>query len=369
MTKLQFTIPRSEGGVVDPAVPVDVHRIRDFAVVSRSVTGREFSLEPGDYVAVVRLPGGGETSLSFSLGAERQNEPQEVVLENAASAIAAYMRSPRLQSKKGDWTSALPYDFIDFNPFQSVAKALGDRKEFAIETHLVAPNGDGWRFLAVAPQRRGIGPDLGNRTFLFAVPAAEKSRITISLRLDRSGRPIPEFVMRRTAATFLYRYLAEGEAEAASRLSGAAELCANELVENKSEDPISGALGMYLLLLAGRDSEVGSRSEKLYRYNPRLGDGAIIWGEHLARQGRHDEAARILSSIAKRGLPALTFGFRMALSRISSYIVARLMETDLREVDRVLRYWAARAVGGSPTTVIELDDEYRRRIHAEFSSK
>jgi hypothetical protein len=168
------------------------------------------------------------------------------------------------------------------------------------------------------------------------------------------------------AATFLYRYLSAGTPEAATRLSTSAELCALDLVENKAEDPVAGALGMYLLLGSGQLDAIGERSEKLYRYNPGLADGAIIWAEHLARLGRQPDAAEILCSLHERGVPVLSIGFRTALSRISSCVRASLAAKQLADIDKVLRYWAVRTVPNSPTTVLDLDANWSKLVRQEL---
>jgi hypothetical protein len=231
---------------------------------------------------------------------------------------------------------------------------------------VTGPNGDRWRYLPVAPEGFVAKGCLAGKTYLIATPSPEMAQIIVTLHLDRYGSPRPTFIMPRVAATMLYKYMSEGESEAAARLAGSAELCALELVENKVEDPVSGALGMYLLLNTGRLDYIGERSEKLYHYNARLADGAIIWAEHLARIGRHEEAATVLKSLKERGIPALTVGFSTALSRISTYIRAGLESERLTEIESMLRYWARRAIPNSPTTVIELDDEWAKRVHLKL---
>lgn len=359
MTRLQFTIPQNDAVTrSDPAVPVNVHRAQDFAIVSRSVTGQDFPLDPGDYVAVVRFPDGSEAMQTFHL---TDSEASTVELYEVAQVIAGQVEPDPVPAPR--WTSSLPYDLIDFNPFLDKAEALAEGRSFAVQKDVSGPNGDQWRFLAVAPQ--GCAADdtpLADRTFLVALPTPERVRVTVTLALDERGVPRPDFVMPRVAATLLYRYLAKGAPEAAARLSSAAQLQALELVENKVMDPVSGALGLYLLLGIDRLEGIGDRSEKLCKYNPHLADGAIIRGEYLARQGRHDEAAAVLISIKERGVPVLTIGFRTALARIGTYIRAGLAAKPLSDVDQVLRYWAVRAAQNSPTTVIELDPGWSARV-------
>jgi hypothetical protein len=366
MALLQFTIPQIDAPTRSaPALPVNVHRAKDFAIVSRSVTGEDVLLAPGDYVAVVHFPNGDEASQAFQLPANI--EATAVELDDAAGTIRAQVAAYPVQDEQ--WTSPLPYDFIDFNPFRKSVNIFPQGRPFRPLTEIRAPSGDRWRYLAVAPEGPAVaGKASAGKTFLMAIPAPEEARVTVTVNLDRDARPLPSFVLPRVAATFLYRYLSNGAPEIATRLSGSEELCALDLVENKAEDPVAGALAMYLLLGSGRLGDIQKRSERLYCYNPRLADGAIIWGEHLARLGRHRDAAEILCSLPERGVPVLTIGFRTALSRIGSYVRADLAAERLAGIDKVLRYWAARTVPNSPTTILELDGDWSENVRRELGA-
>jgi hypothetical protein len=366
MTRLHFTIPPVDAPTRSaPALPVNVHRAQDFAIVSRSVTGEDVSLAPGDYVAVVRFPNGREATQAFHLDAAGI---AAIELDDVAGEIRAQVVADPVQG--AEWTSLLPYDFIDFNPFTDDIDVFAQpqSRRFQVQTEVRAPSGDRWRYLAVAPEGLAL-KSAPRKTYLMAIPAPEEARVTITVNLDSSHRPRPSFVMPRVVATMLYRYMSEGAPEAAARLSGAPELCALDLVENKAADPISAALGMYLLLNTSRLEEIGERSEKLYRYNSRLADGAIIWAEHLARKGHHEEAAAVLVSLRDRGIPALTMGFRTAVSRVSTYIGSTLAKESLSEVGQVLQYWAGRTVPNSPTSVIELDASWSERVRRKLEAR
>jgi hypothetical protein len=363
MTKLQFTIPPIDGPTRSaPALPINVHRSNDFAIVSRTVTDQDLSLEPGEYVAVVEFPDGRESCEAFHL------KPGTGAVELLEIAKAIRSEAAATPPKGAAWDSSLPYDFIDFNPFSEIIEVYrgGPSRKFRVQQEVKAPSGDRWRYLAVAPEIATVSA-AERKTFLVAIPAAEEARVTITVNLDQKGRPRPDFEMPRVAATMLYRYASQLP-EAAIRLSGSAQLCALDLVENKAEDPVSGALAMYLLLGANRLADIGGRSEKLYRYNRRLADGAVIWAEHLARTGNHKEAVATLASLKERGIPVLTAGFRMALSRISTYMAAGLGAAPLLEINNVLRYCAERAIVNSPTTVIELDATWSAKVREKLAT-
>jgi hypothetical protein len=113
MTRLQFTIPRIDAPTRRaPALPVNVHRAQDFAIVSRSVTGEELSLGPGDYVAVVRFPNGRETAQTFHLDATGTTA---IELYEVAKEIGAQVVADPVQDGEVDIATALR-----FHRFQSV---------------------------------------------------------------------------------------------------------------------------------------------------------------------------------------------------------------------------------------------------------
>lgn len=355
MARLTFSIPALDFATrSSPALPVDVLRARDNAVVKRTVTGEDTHLAPGEYVAMVRLPDGSQSAQDFSL----TETGGLVVLEEAARVIGPQVQLD--EPAASEWRSDLSYRLLEFNPFSGTLEAGSIERNFELQARVVGDHSDRFRFLAVAPRRGGA--DVG--VFLMAVPTPDNLPVAVNVSFDADGNPRPSFKMKRAASTFLYRYLSSGAVDQALRLSESEELSALDLVANKREDPVSGALGMYLLLNAGRGEELRDRSQKLFKYNATLGDGAIIWAEQLALQGEHERAVETLVDLKTRSIPALTAGFRVALSRISTYLRSEFRSEELVSIDKTLRYWAARALPDTPTTVVKLDAAWARKVRS-----
>lgn len=355
MAFLRFAIPGNNAATrTHPALPVNVHRARDNAVVKRMVTGKDADLAPGDYVAVVLLPDGTEAAHPFNLG---NTSSGEVQLAEVADVISEAVELKL--SGETNWTSDLSCRLVAFNPFSDVVDVEGGQREFKALQALSGPHDDRLRYLAIAPRREGkASPGV----FLIATPIADALSLEVAIEFDSDGYPRPMFRMERTASTLLYRYLEQGGGEPALRMSESVEMTAQDLVDNKSEDPVSAALAMYLLIAGGRFSMLGERAEKLHRYNQGLGDGAIIYAEYLALSGNHEKAIETLLSIAERSTPVLTAGFRMALARIATYQQSDYKNEKLSRIDTILRYWGRRCRRGLPTAVLKLDGQWTQKI-------
>src|SRR5262249_9304582 len=78
---------------------------------------------------------------------------------------------------------------------------------------------------------------------------------------------------------------------------------AEPLLQQKMDDPIAAAVGGYTLLRFGDLDRLHDWTKNLYNWFPALADGAAIYGEHLARLGRHPEALTVFASVPIRGLP------------------------------------------------------------------
>jgi hypothetical protein len=329
-----------------PALPVDVHRGTDFAVVARVVTGEPVKIAPGDYVAVSRLPDGGSVSEPFSVS----DDAGVIPLTKAADAISSYRMLP--VDMGAAFESELSLRLIDFNPFRGEVRRDKVARPFYQPAVFEAPDDDGLRYVLLRRRRQEGDAD----TFLAAVPFPARSRSYLWVQALADGSPWPRFGLARAASTFIYEFMANGNGEAANRLSRSDKLAALDLVENKSSDPIAGAVGLYMLLNGGSDEDLEARCEKLYKLNENLADGCIIYSEFLFRQGRVAEAVDVLSTVRERGLPLLRLGFSMAIQRLE---LCRWQDAEVdgsEEIHAVYTAWARRLVSRSVTTVYRVDE-------------
>jgi hypothetical protein len=162
-----------------------------------------------------------------------------------------------------------------------------------------------------------ISPAFGCTVVLTRVPAGsspgqEQDAISMDVHADNVD------------ANALMRYRALGlMAEAATTLEDSADaLRANRLVTGEQRDPVAAAAGGYSLLRLNRLDRFRSWGERLYRDFPWLPDGAAIYGEYLARSGRHQEAAPVLLDAGRRGLPLFNEGLSFTLERLGLYLHA-----------------------------------------------
>lgn len=94
--------------------------------------------------------------------------------------------------------------------------------------------------------------------------------------------------------------------------------------------PVAGVVGAYALLLVGDTG--GERAhanidwsthihlaEQLARSPQAPSDAQAIFGEFLARLGRHDEAVQEFGSFLSRGLPICSIGLRIVVDRLLGY--------------------------------------------------
>src|SRR2546423_15128052 len=99
-------------------------------------------------------------------------------------------------------------------------------------------------------------------------------------------------------------------------MSTSPELDAEELLEDKQQDPIAAAVGGYALLRFSALERLHDWTANLHSWFEWLPDGAAIRGEHLARMGQHDEALDAFLTLPSRGLPLFSDGLAYAVNRL-----------------------------------------------------
>jgi endonuclease G len=162
---------------------------------------------------------------------------------------------------------------------------------------------------------------------MLPVSAGESCEIVMS---PLSAAPAPgeecnlalEVYLKNIDANALLRYRAQGLASdaAAATASENQALSAKQLLHGKEREPIAATVGAYALLRFNRLERLHEWTKNLYEWCPTLPDGAAIYGEHLARLGRHAEAVDVFLTLAERGLPLFTEGIDCAMERLDIYI-------------------------------------------------
>jgi hypothetical protein len=114
-------------------------------------------------------------------------------------------------------------------------------------------------------------------------------------------------------------YCGQNVATAIDGASRSASLGAEQLLDHKAGDPVAAAIGACAILRLGDMTRLHDWTAHLYDWFPWLPDGAAIRGEHLARLGRHAEAARVLMMVPIRGLPIVADALFYAVERLKWY--------------------------------------------------
>ncbi|CAN7191699.1 DNA/RNA non-specific endonuclease [Variovorax sp. LjRoot84] len=156
-------------------------------------------------------------------------------------------------------------------------------------------------------------------------PSADVDVISIDLHIDN------------VEADSLLRYRATGTLrQAEATLAGEQTRTAEQLLSDKFDDPIAAVVGGYALLRF-------NRLERLSRSNwtrnlcdklPWLPDAAVICGEHMARQGQHQEALDAFLLMAQRGLPLFAEGLSYTLDRLDLYLRTKASRLNPEKLQR-----------------------------------
>jgi hypothetical protein len=168
----------------------------------------------------------------------------------------------------------------------------------------------------------------------YAVPIASGDRCTV--RLLRADRELHmDITLANPDANLLLRYVGSNMLYEVAQIAESPAILAQNLLAGKFEFPIGAAIGGYVLLRLGELDRLHDWTRNLYKIFPWLPDGAVIFAEHQARIGQHNEALKALLELPKRGLPFASSGLTYALNRARQYQLAieqKLLKGDLATV-------------------------------------
>ncbi|MDZ4820667.1 MAG: DNA/RNA non-specific endonuclease [Planctomycetota bacterium] len=159
------------------------------------------------------------------------------------------------------------------------------------------------------------------------LPPAEYGLQPPKLTLLAPEPQIPRFrldvQLQHSVANLLAHYLRGSMLSEARETVSSSTLSAQELLENKRQDPIAAAVGAYAILRVGEQAqknELQQWSSNLMNWFPWLPDGVVIRGEQLARSGLHAEALAAFIELNNRGLPLFSQGLTFAVDRLRLYV-------------------------------------------------
>lgn len=340
------------------AVPVEVRK-SNLVVVKTGMTSDSMELEAGEYFVTAQMPAGQELYGQIKLGAGKEatvNLAPDPSDESPPESQAAphYLldeqRNLRRDSsekggKSGFWIklSKTPWtgnrwldkllsvsealsppelrffrgnlfeeNLIDVTKEMPPVKFQGTAKDLLqIRINGSSDGGDGDNLLLVQIIKSGA-PALN-----MVLPAFSEIGCTLVIRRGEAGFYALDANLKNVAADLLLRYTHKGFQQQAELTAKAVN--AENLLFEKRKDPIAAAVGAYALLRFGELERLHDWTENLRRWFPLLPDGAAIRGEHLAREGRHEEAADAFLELDSRGIPVFSEGLSYAASRLRFY--------------------------------------------------
>lgn len=352
--KLTFSIHDTH---LSSPLPVEIRK-PNFLLVDKGLTSETKELEPGKYYVTARMPAGQELSAEvviktgktvnvalapepaeasphefqaeqhFNIGEKNMSRRQITNhlnptfddmffkrLDEGEDFIASHLESMFVPTSEPVVPDAALLIFkgnlFSFNPSKQI-KLQGSRAIKAENSVRISvePTAE----LIYAQLRQANVPPLN-----FALPVSHQFGCTLVVQREANRNLLSiDANLRHSQADMLLRYTQKGFLNQASLVSDA--VAAEELLRDKVSDPIAAAVGAYSLLKFGEIERLHDWTENLRQFFEWLPDGAAIRGEHLARLGKHEQAAQAFLDLAQRGIPIFSDGLSYAVERMRIYV-------------------------------------------------
>jgi hypothetical protein len=331
MTTKQRVTFRFSGAQTGPAaapsnLAVEVHDA-SFRLVGRGTLDGGVELEPGqDYFISATLPDG----FSASTHAKLDPNSTEVVLPQPTSASpdqaadqpaltgAAVLSDAegaapwRVSGFCGNLLKGKPTSFV-LDQIELTALPTGAGSTAASE--VVAA----WsvKFKQAGPTYIRLAQP-GQPVWNYAVPLSPARDCLV--RLMRAGAEFTiDIRLPNSNADLLLRYVGNNLFQEVSQTAESRAILAQDLLGGKFEFPIGAAVGAYVLLRLGQLDRLQDWTKNLDKYFPWMPDGIVVFAEHLARVGEHQQALAKLLELPHRGLPFFSSGLTYAVNRLRVY--------------------------------------------------
>jgi hypothetical protein len=337
----QLRFHSSEMNALD--VPLEIRR-PDSSLVTRTVASDGVDLPAGSYYVSARLPGGQRLAQPFTIAAD-QTAPLDLTLQpdpedesphewegvsqflqrrptgrtSSASAPrpAGQTRSRGLTAPVAEVTPPLLRVFSG----NAVAGTLTIEPAAHLMTLVNHDPGRVWHYRIAPSQRRLIAQFIqpGKAVYNMVLPVGPMQSALVAFSRTDDGAYHVEPHPEHSGADMMLGYCGQSVATAIDGTSRSASLNAEHLIDQKAGDPVAAAIGACAILRLGDLTRLHDWTANLYEWFPWLPDGAAIRGEHLARMGRHAEAARVLMMVPMRGLPIVADALFYAVERLKWY--------------------------------------------------
>lgn len=351
MTKVKFALQEEADGLELYHLPISIKNA-SLEVVENATLNREINLEDGYYLASAVLPHGQEFRRAFQITGDAPamevmlrtvGEPgpdaQDLLLEEDPSISAPALKQVRLRLQhqrliKTQRAAIAPDVALQAgtqirvyagNLLTGTGQQADAGLQFSSEGQILL---SGWRLNYVGQRSRptyaliALGAAAPS---LVALPISENEEAYIEI-VAADDAPVIRVKPRNPRTALQLGYLAADMFEEGSRVAPADAEEAKEMLRGKTDSPVAAAIGAYILLAGGGLERLSAWVRNLYEWIDWLPDGAVIYGELLARRGDHKNAISMFLEIEERGLPLLTGGVRIIMRRLTGY--ASLMRHD-----------------------------------------
>ena len=355
----------------DLDLPVEI-RCLDRDVVLRTVTSDSIHLQPGRYLVTAYAPASHElkatVSISHDVTQELQLRPEERLeswlkklgalnsdkldeldieellndiseLDLIALAHPAAMTIRAISQKSHvDLESASSsIKLLSGNWFEGGLKvepeSAQDLKQAKIWGPVVdrdgAPRNAGPRFLCIY--------DEGQPKRTVALPASKESFCRVIVKRNKGDRELEvEIAMGKLQADLLLQFIEQGSVSHATTVMRSPRLEAQNLLFEKEQDPVAAMLSAYFILRYGPASDLSDWTSLLFNFRTWSADAALIYAEHCARQGQHEQALNVFLQMPERGLPIFTDGLSYAVDRLRQYVRVGFQDDRKEECSSLL---------------------------------
>lgn len=333
MTKLTFTpaMQPFEFSGLDTLsgldIPVEV-RARNLKIVARTTASQPIEVEPGAYFVSAVLPAGqeltgfvevsGEPSVDVELALDTADAPvsgehEDFLTRQGARSIQFELGMREPNPDVPPTPSTIMLTWLSGN---ILSGELAEFLSSPLEAHegqriSVVTAGQVPAFVRIDQPR--------SRPLTLATPSLPWQTSTLVVTSQPNKCWSLDLHLANGVANLLLHYRASGQARAAAETLESPWLDAESLLQGKMSDPLAAAVGAYALLRFADLDRLHNWTKNLFSRFPWLPDGAAVWGEHLARLGKHEDAVLAFLALADRGVPMFTDGFSFALDRLRLY--------------------------------------------------
>ena len=272
---------------------------------------------------IVYLATGGESKLlttgGLAVGGIASDLLLKKVLRPGYTALQQRMREARLRQFKGNVLTGECRGDDDWSSIKQNVKATGELIEIGFE-------GRNQNQIIQLLQS-------GEPAVNVVIPAWQERGCLVVLKKQSDARYSLEVHLKHTEAELLLRYWEQGRWQLAANALSSTAVTAESLLYQKTQHPISAAIGAYALLRLGALDRLHDWSKNLMNWFQWLPDGAAIRGEHLARMGEHKQALQAFCVLRERGLPYFSDGLSYAIDRLRLYQNLGQKQFDPQELE------------------------------------